>query len=52
MDDSATACEIIESYNKETKTILTISNNKSNANFYNLHAFLLITIASYELPKK
>ena len=52
MDDSATACEIIESYNKETKTILTISNNKSNANFYNLHAFLWITIASYELPKK
>ena len=33
MDDSAITCEIIESYNKETKTISTNSNNKWNAQF-------------------
>ena len=52
MDDSAIACdEVIESNNKETKTISTKFNeNKAicevqNIYFYTLLAFLLITIA-------
>ena len=50
MDDSATTCgEIIESYNKETKTIPTNFDEKKatckTQNFYTLLAFLLITIA-------
>ena len=50
MDDSGIMCDkIIESYNEETKTILTNFNEKK-ANcktqiFYILLAFLLITIA-------
>ena len=50
MDDSAIACdEVIESNNKETKTISTKFNeNKAICevqNLYTLLAFLLITIA-------
>ena len=51
MDDSAITCdEIIESYDKETKTIPTNFNEKKatckKKNFYILLAFLLITINS------
>ena len=50
MDDSAIMCdEITESYNEETKTILTNLNEKKTTckmqNLYSLLAFLLITIA-------
>ena len=50
MSKSAIACdEIIESYNEETKTILTNFNKKKatwkTQNLYILLAFLLITIA-------
>ena len=49
MDDSGITCdEIIESYDQETKTILTNFNEKKAIckmqNFYILLAFLLITI--------
>ena len=49
MHDSAITCNrIIESYDKETKTILTNFNEKNmtcrTQNFYNLLVFLLITI--------
>ena len=50
MDDSAIICdEVIESYDKETKTIPTNFNEKKaickSRNFYILLAFLLIFIA-------
>ena len=50
MDDSAVMCnEIIETYDKETKTVPTNFNEKNitcrTENFYILLAFLLITIA-------
>ena len=50
MDDSAITCdEIIESYNEETKSILTNFNERKatskTQNLYILLAFLLITIA-------
>ena len=50
MDDPAITCnEIIESYDEETKTILTNFNEKiiisKTQIFYILFAFLLITIA-------
>ena len=50
IDDSAITCEeIIESYEEETKTTLTNSNEKNiickRQNFYILLTFLLITIA-------
>ena len=49
MDDSVITCdEVIESYNEETKTVPTnlIKNATGKTkNFYNLLAFLLITIA-------
>ena len=52
MDDSPIACdEIIESCDKETKTIPTNFNEKKatckTQNFYILLAFLLITIALF-----
>ena len=51
MDDSAITCDkIIESYDKETKTIPTNFNEKEatckKKNFYILLVFLLITINS------
>ena len=50
MDDSAITCdEIIESYDEETKSILTNFNERKatskTQNLYILLAFLLITIA-------
>ena len=51
MDDSVITCdEIIESYDEETKTVLTNFNKKKNANcktksVYILLTFLLIAIA-------
>ena len=50
MDDSAITCdEIIESYDEETKSILTNFNERKatskTQNLYILFAFLLITIA-------
>ena len=49
MDDSAITCdEVIESYDEETKTILTNFNEKKATrkmqNFYILLVFLLITL--------
>ena len=50
IDDSAMYDEIIESYNEETKAIPTNFNEKKatckTRNFYTLHAFLVIIIAS------
>ena len=52
IDDSAIICdEVIESYDKETKTILTNFNEKKaifkTQNVYILLVFLLITILSF-----
>ena len=50
IDDSETYDEIIESYNEETKAIPTNFDEKEatckTRNFYTLHAFLVIIIAS------
>ena len=48
MDDSAITCdEVIESYDEETKSILTNFNERKTKiqNFHTLLVFLLITIA-------